>query len=454
MGIFDTAFGATRESAREGLLLSAGAGAQTAHLVPPGWRRLTADEIGFDGGFLDGRMDAAGYFHGGAPWFGDPEAAVWRNGDRLAVAFRGADDLPGDFADLVFLAGDTYLGAFDSFLEAVARHAAAERIAEIVVTGASLGGAVANMLRDASTDRYGGAFETADYYALASPVIADRPAILNVGYENDWVYYAYERNLGAGDGPFPSATDNVFYFDAEFARTDWSPYSVSAHSSEAFADGLERIAASAFHDAMDEDSLVLLAAHRHVDTARLEGRTEAFGEGAFLIGREVCDRLVGGAGDDAVEALGRRDIVSGRGGDDTILAGAGSDKVAGGGGSDTIEGGDGHDDLYGGGGRDLIFGGRGRDLLHGGRGDDTLSGGGGRDEFVVSPSDGSDLITDFGGGDVLTVTGLTAAALAAAVAGATATATGTVLALGDAVLTLEGVAPVALAVDGDGLALL
>lgn len=423
MGLFDTNWGATAESAREAFLLAGGAGAEDAHYVPAGWERLSAAELGFSGGLFAGTMDADGFFHGGIQWFGDPEAAVYRNGDRVAVTFRGADDALGDGADLAFLIGDVYLNAFNALLEAVADYVAAEAITDVIVTGASLGGAVSNMLRDASQSRYGGAFANADFYAIASPVIADRSDILNFGYDNDWIFKSFERILGAGDGPFDSATDNVIYFDSDYASRDWSATSTSSHSAEAFADGGERIVESAFYDEMTQDSLVLISATRIVDYNRLEGRTDAFGEGAFILGRDASDRIFGGPGDDRIETLAVRDVVRARGGDDYVLAGTGRDVVYGQTGNDTLmgEGGadqlfgnNGNDRLFGGGGPDVLDGGNGRDTLDGGPGADVLdsgagpdamTGGGGADVFHWSTGDGSDTITDLQPVDVIDLAG-------------------------------------------------
>jgi Ca2+-binding RTX toxin-like protein len=74
------------------------------------------------------------------------------------------------------------------------------------------------------------------------------------------------------------------------------------------------------------------------------------------------------------------EIVVGTSGDDVIV-GSGSDTE-----SLTLRGGD---------GSDRIYGGAGDDLIDGGAGDDTLAGGSGADRFVVSPSSGTDTITDF-----------------------------------------------------------
>ncbi|MDF5709397.1 MAG: calcium-binding protein [Nostoc sp. S4] len=65
---------------------------------------------------------------------------------------------------------------------------------------------------------------------------------------------------------------------------------------------------------------------------------------------------------------------------------------------DNIVGNDGNDTIFGYSGNDTIIGGAGNDILTGGNGNNTLIGGVGNDKFVYDyDSDGTDIITDFGG---------------------------------------------------------
>lgn len=130
----------------------------------------------------------------------------------------------------------------------------------------------------------------------------------------------------------------------------------------------------------------------------------AGGEGDdFLFGHDGHDILNGGEGDDTLDGGSGRDTLVGADGAD-ILTGAGQD--------DSLNGGDGQDRLYGGGGRDTLVGGADRDVLRGGQdadvlnggeGDDVLTGGGGSDRFVFRGQSGSDVITDFRDGDVISL---------------------------------------------------
>jgi hypothetical protein len=68
---------------------------------------------------------------------------------------------------------------------------------------------------------------------------------------------------------------------------------------------------------------------------------------------------------------------------------------------DLLVGLDGNDRLNGGAGDDQLVGGAGRDCLIGGAGNDILEGGEGRDTFVFRRGSGDDVITDFGGNDLV-----------------------------------------------------
>ena len=86
-------------------------------------------------------------------------------------------------------------------------------------------------------------------------------------------------------------------------------------------------------------------------------------------------------------------------GDDTIRSGKGADFIAGGEGNDSLSSGAKGDillgDIKGEKGDDILFAGRGADTLIGGGGDDRLAGGGGSDYFIFKTRSGSDTISDF-----------------------------------------------------------
>jgi len=136
------------------------------------------------------------------------------------------------------------------------------------------------------------------------------------------------------------------------------------------------------------------------------GNDVLFGRGGddILSGGTGNDYLDGDDGNDKLSGGDGNDSLQGDGGQDSLSGDKGRDELSGGDGNDTLAGGDDNDKLYGGSGNDLLQGGAGDDRLEGGKGSDTLTGGAGHDRFVFnSSSDGVDVITDFGKGDVLDI---------------------------------------------------
>ncbi|WP_052261622.1 calcium-binding protein [Leisingera sp. ANG-M1] len=112
-----------------------------------------------------------------------------------------------------------------------------------------------------------------------------------------------------------------------------------------------------------------------------------------ISGRGGNDLLAGRSGSDRIEGGRGWDTLNGHSGRDQLDGGRGRDMLDGGAGRDVLIGGGGDDWLQGGAGRDLLIGGRGSDRLDGGAGNDLLKGGRGADEFVFSS--GRDRIASF-----------------------------------------------------------
>ncbi|MCG3269192.1 calcium-binding protein [Yoonia sp. I 8.24] len=169
-------------------------------------------------------------------------------------------------------------------------------------------------------------------------------------------------------------------------------------------------------------------------------------------GTATDDLIMGTVGDDTINGGDGRDVIMAGGGNDTVTGGASDDTLMGRGGDDVLEGDAGADMLLGGAGDDDIFGGSGQDVLRGGDGNDTISGGAGddilygdagADEFIFEG--GSDVIADFTQGeDHITLdaglwTGLTSAADLLLIYG-TLNGTQMIIDFGDGdVLTIENV---------------
>lgn len=132
-----------------------------------------------------------------------------------------------------------------------------------------------------------------------------------------------------------------------------------------------------------------------------------------LVGAGGADSLFGGDGNDLLGGGTDRDVLFGGVGGDRLFGGGANDRLYGGVGNDyaighnnddVIFGGDGNDVLLGAAGRDALFGGDGADRLYGGTladflvggsGRDTVTGGGGADAFVFANDHDRMVVTDF-----------------------------------------------------------
>ncbi|MBS0123814.1 M10 family metallopeptidase C-terminal domain-containing protein [Thetidibacter halocola] len=128
------------------------------------------------------------------------------------------------------------------------------------------------------------------------------------------------------------------------------------------------------------------------------------GEGAdWLEGNRHSDTIYGQDGDDRLDGGLDNDRMNGGTGNDTLYGGGGYDTLWGWDGDDTIFGDDGRDVAYMGAGDDLFLdnaqgGERGRDTVYGGDGNDTIEGGAGDD--TIQLGGGNDMVTGGDGADV------------------------------------------------------
>ena len=124
----------------------------------------------------------------------------------------------------------------------------------------------------------------------------------------------------------------------------------------------------------------------------------------ILNGDAGADTLYGSGGDDVLSGGDGDDRILGNFGDDTGDGGAGADYLFGDFGNDTLSGGAGNDEVRGGFGNDALSGGDGDDFVHGyngndrldgGTGSDRMEGGNGFDTFIMRRGYGNDTIADF-----------------------------------------------------------
>ncbi len=115
----------------------------------------------------------------------------------------------------------------------------------------------------------------------------------------------------------------------------------------------------------------------------------------YIHGKKGDDLIDGGDGDDRLIGGNGRDTLNGGADNDFINGKASHDLIDGGSGDDDVYGASGHDTMNGGDGDDTLSGGAGNDQISGGSGDDHLTGDGGADVFIFAAGSGDDTVTDF-----------------------------------------------------------
>lgn len=128
----------------------------------------------------------------------------------------------------------------------------------------------------------------------------------------------------------------------------------------------------------------------------------ASGGNNIVWGDTIGEQDLPTGGNDVLSSLNGNDTIYGGGANDQIFSGGGNDYVNAGQGDDTVSAGDGNDRVYGGGGIDSLYGDEGDDIITGGAGSDSLVGRTGNDILIgglggdsINGDDGIDLL--FGG---------------------------------------------------------
>ena len=125
----------------------------------------------------------------------------------------------------------------------------------------------------------------------------------------------------------------------------------------------------------------------------------ASGGNNIVWGDTVGEQDLPTGGLDVLSSLGGNDIIYGGGANDQIFSGAGDDYVNAGMGDDVVGAGMGNDRVYGNGGNDSLYGDEGDDVISGGAGADTLVGRTGED--ILIGGTGGDSINGDDGRDIL-----------------------------------------------------
>ncbi|MBE9047167.1 hypothetical protein IQ255_22670, partial [Pleurocapsales cyanobacterium LEGE 10410] len=298
-----------------------------------GWQVITPDLTNPDYG-LDLELITGNTFRVEGSFFdqpyGDANAAVLKSGNTLLLAFRGTEIPEGDFTYWLRL-GQHY-DLFEPLFQALDNYIQANPASKILVTGHSLGAAMAEFYM---AEHPGSLYSAV---AVASPTASNDPTdtrVLNIGYKNDVVYQV--RSAGLSEGASPNNATTYFYIAVgpEHQVGD-PPYN---HQMRNYIYGTNRVFNSSYYSQMKKNSLVLVdLTDSSFNIADLNYLNYSSNPYAFLLGEDDDqDNLQGARGNDVLEGLGGDDTLTGDNYDVDWLAG-----------DDTLDGGEGNDLLDGG----------------------------------------------------------------------------------------------------------
>lgn len=445
-----------------------------AYLSDHGFKTLTSTDLGFAAGMISASDASDGLDHnytyaGGlyrnnyvsdgiteTPFTGAGAVALTalkqnETGNTLYLTFRGTDaDGPLADGEAGTAAGlKRYYGQLRELIDQVYAYAsdADNEVTEIVVSGHSLGGAIADIFALYDGARFA-AIEGVklSVAALASAGVAPDLLTLMPGYDEDMV------EIGNGGAITFNTPDWYFQYDqAEDIVRNPDQYDSARHLSEDPTQALVTgVAVAALSDhvhfednrlsfetplidqyAISKDLETNFLVNHYADFYELIGTefsrawplvsdmaferfVALFGESDAIKGTPGTNNVNGwGVSADSVvdySASALDQFVLGFSGTDKISTGGGDDFISGGAGDDRVLGGDGNDhllgDIKGKAGNDRLIGGAGDDTLDADRGNDRLAGGGDADLFRVSRNNDRDVVADFSlvDGDVIDLT--------------------------------------------------
>ena len=339
----------------------------------------------------------------------------------MAITFAGTANAADVVTDIAggLTSWDPY---YDEYVSFIARAAdllieAGSNITKVLITGHSLGGAMAELLLAdwIDDDRVVGVtFGSPGVEADIDSLGIDR--LLRIEHSDDIVVDLAQEVVG-----WPGGNSEL---DTRIDRLEGSISSLTEHRMKLYRDSVEVMLKSDLaefvfgnYEEQSQDGGNLVCTQQ-ADIITLSGdnhNTFLSGGGDSMTGTSFLDIVSGGDGNDTMSSRGGDDYIYGEAGDDLISGGSESDRLFGGLDRDLIFGGDQNDYLYGGVGKDVIAGGlgndriygnsendslvgfKGNDLIVGGSGRDTLSGG--DDNDTLYGEDGIDQLTGGGGAD-------------------------------------------------------
>ena len=273
------------------------------------------------------------------------DAALAFQGTTPTLSGFGIPFVAGNSGDWSILGQRAHFAAFQPLFDAIDLYLTVNNISQLFVTGHSLGGAMTEFYMEDYAD---GAVAGVTYeaVAVASPQASfdSDSRALNIGHEADPVYsIAGFRNSNAVSEIYVALDDVVFFPDIREA--------LGQHNSDiAYPHSVKTLLSSQFYDETTRDSRVVINYTDDVDRLR-EAVDDLFtpDDSALILGRGVNsgetfpnvkgsgvltedDHLIGGNGDDFLEAFHGDDTLEGDvgsilfdGGDDTMAGGSGQD---------------------------------------------------------------------------------------------------------------------------------
>ena len=343
-------------------------------------------------GFIDVPSPAFDQVHDG---FGDSNALLLTQGSTLVLAFRGTDGLDGSVESGQTFTGDGayyHYEAFRPLIEAALAYAAdaANGITDIIVSGHSLGGLMADIFTAVDAQRFADLPNIAGHLkiiSLASPgIVPDAFLDSADGFLNNHdtsvaqvsggqltlinpapYYIALQHNRdrvadsinaeysSAIDAllhelnPVDLLQDNVHFengvkiFMPNLANTDIDyDYATlpdggfgTHHNDGIYLHNLASIADSALVSQLTNHKIIVgVGSYDHIDSSWLAIGSNDVGS-KTLQGNARAEFILGLEGNDSIKGAGGKDLLDGGSGNDELAGGTGADHIDGGTGTDT-----------------------------------------------------------------------------------------------------------------------
>lgn len=342
----------------------------SAELLGTDWQYVGLDTLKkYSPDLSDSDFDAQGYFETTNVvfnGFGSAFVAYSNTTNTIALVFRGTDSIADGY--LTDVQGGTtdwalILDQYHKLIEAFNNLISSLDIQNVLVTGHSLGGALAeqflaeNYLSNSTSNYYGITFGSPGIQQSA-PYLSGNLA--KIGHSGDGVF---DLTFNDANNGFDVLIDRPDLPDGDIFFTE--------HRMPTYQSSVNYLAASEFLD-----EYLRSPGSYDLTFSRTGGTIAPSSEfGHFVIGSSNDDEILGGVNGDLLDGRFGADAIFGFDGNDLISGGPGEDHLVGNRDNDTLWGGADADELDGRDGSDSLDGGTGDDTLVGGTGNDTLDGG-------------------------------------------------------------------------------